>query len=198
MILGENQQFASPGEALEHFGVKGMKWGVRRERYRNLKNAAELNAGGSITRTTKTGEKFTVQPASATKLHRSLAAISKNYADAYAKGANLAILDSKGKKIGDAMFDHKDNGDLYLNWLGIDKSARGQGYATEVMKAAAEYGKRTGSKRMTLEVPGNSPDARHIYSKMGFRVTKEADPKDAKDDPLWGGLTEMEYRFRDD
>lgn len=31
MILGETQQFASPEEALVHFGVKGMKWGVRKE-----------------------------------------------------------------------------------------------------------------------------------------------------------------------
>ncbi len=32
MILGENQKFASPGEALAHFGTKGMRWGVRNER----------------------------------------------------------------------------------------------------------------------------------------------------------------------
>lgn len=33
MILEEgHQQFASPGEALEHYGVKGMRWGVRKER----------------------------------------------------------------------------------------------------------------------------------------------------------------------
>lgn len=31
MILGEAQQFASPEEALVHFGVKGMKWGVRKD-----------------------------------------------------------------------------------------------------------------------------------------------------------------------
>lgn len=31
MILGENQAFASPEEALTHFGTKGMKWGVRKE-----------------------------------------------------------------------------------------------------------------------------------------------------------------------
>lgn len=31
MILAENQQFASPEEALAHFGVKGMHWGVRKK-----------------------------------------------------------------------------------------------------------------------------------------------------------------------
>jgi len=31
MILGEAQEFASPGEALAHFGIKGMKWGVRKD-----------------------------------------------------------------------------------------------------------------------------------------------------------------------
>lgn len=31
MILGQTQEFASPEEALQHFGVKGMRWGVRKE-----------------------------------------------------------------------------------------------------------------------------------------------------------------------
>lgn len=31
MQRGGNQVFASPGEALQHFGVKGMRWGVRKE-----------------------------------------------------------------------------------------------------------------------------------------------------------------------
>jgi hypothetical protein len=30
MKRGGNQQFASPGEALKHYGVKGMRWGVRK------------------------------------------------------------------------------------------------------------------------------------------------------------------------
>jgi len=32
MILEDHQKFASPGEALEHVGVKGMRWGVRKAR----------------------------------------------------------------------------------------------------------------------------------------------------------------------
>lgn len=32
MILENHQQFASPEEALAHFGIKGMRWGVRKER----------------------------------------------------------------------------------------------------------------------------------------------------------------------
>lgn len=32
MRLGANQKFATPEEALRHYGVKGMKWGVRKRR----------------------------------------------------------------------------------------------------------------------------------------------------------------------
>lgn len=184
------QPFASPEEALEHFGVKGMKWGERKERARNLQSAAE--SVGEITRTTAKGETLTLRPAKTRKFDRAMAAISKSYAELHANGANLTIHDKDGKSIGDAMFDHKKNGDLYLNWVSIEKSARGRGYATEVMKAAAEYGKAKGSTRMTLEVPGNAPDARHIYEKMGFKPTGKT--MGNKHD-LWGGLTEMEYRF---
>jgi ribosomal protein S18 acetylase RimI-like enzyme len=191
MILGQAQQFTSPEEALEHFGVKGMKWGVRKERARSLQ---DVTKGQVIERTTKNGDTFTVSSNPPNKLNRALATISKNYAEAYAKGANLTIRDKGGKKIGDAMFDQKDNGDLYLNWVSIEKSARGRGYATEVMKAAAEHGKAMGAKRMTLEVPGNAPDARHIYEKMGFTLTGVT--MGHRND-IWGGLTEMEYRFDD-
>lgn len=176
-------------DALIHFGVPGMKWGVRKERARNLKSAVENK--GTITRTTKNGDTFTVRPARTTQLNRSLAAISKNYAEAYAKGANLTIHDKDGKKIGSAMFDIKKNGDMYLNWVSIDKSSRGRGYASEVLKAAEEHGRSLGLKRMTLEVPGKAPDARHIYEKMGFTAGKSFGNKN----DIWGGLTEMEKKL---
>ena len=40
---------------------------------------------------------------------------------------------------------------------------------------------------MTLEVPGNSPDARHIYEKIGFVAGEQI----SDEDDIWGGLTKM-------
>jgi ribosomal protein S18 acetylase RimI-like enzyme len=186
-VRGSNQQFASPEEALIHFGVKGMKWGVRKERAKNLKPLITKD----ITRTTKNGDKFTLAAKPPTKLHRVLAAASKNYAKGYREGALLTIKDKQGKKIGDANFWHKDKDTVYLNWISVNQSARGKGYATAVLKAAEDHSRAAGKKKMILEVPGNAPDARHIYEKMGFKVTKEADKKDN----VWGGLTTMEKKL---
>lgn len=189
------QQFASPEEALVHFGVKGMKWGVRKERASSITPTIK----GTITRTTKNGDQFTLTSKAPTKLHRALAFASASYAKNYNQSAYLSIKDKSGKKIGEANFwyDKSDPKAMYLNWVTIKKSSRGHGYASAVLQAAEEHSRAAGMTKMKLEVPGKSPDARHIYEKMGFKVTKEADPRenDPKSkyyDPMWGGLTHME------
>lgn len=182
------QPFASPEEALEHFGVKGMHWGVRKERAANLTGYVKE----PIVRKTATGETFTLTPVKPNKVIKSLALVSDKYAQNYGMASSLKIQDKHGKKIGEAAFWLNGKEDIYLNWISIEKGARGQGYASEVMKAAAEQGKTTGRKRMVLEVPGNAPDARHIYEKMGFKPTGEVSGQ--KND-IWGGLTQYEYRF---
>lgn len=45
-----------------------------------------------------------------------------------------------------------------------------------------------GCKQVTLEVPGVSPNARHIYEKLGFKSTGEVI---GDDDDICGGLTKM-------
>lgn len=191
MILENHQSFASPEEALAHFGVKGMQWGVRKERAQNLQ---DLTKGQDIVRTTKNGDQFTLSPKAPTKLDKALAAASESYANKFGESAHLDIKDKDGKKIGTANFwhDQKQKDAVYLNWITINKHARGQGYAAAVLKAAEDHSRAAGKKRMRLEVPGNAPDARHIYEKMGFKVTKEPTAKEAKSDPVWGGLTSME------
>lgn len=50
--------------------------------------------------------------------------------------------------------------------------------------------KKNGNKQITLEVPGNSPDARHIYEKNGFVAGKSI-----SEDDVWGGLTKMKRKL---
>lgn len=56
------------------------------------------------------------------------------------------------------------------------------------MKAVAKYAKSTGCKQVTLEVPGISPNARHIYEKIGFKPTGETLGERGD---MWDGLTKM-------
>jgi len=179
-------------DPVKHYGVKGMHWGVRKDRLKSTREPLKSLGPDSVSRKTASGETITLRKVPPSKLHNFLGRISPKYREGYANEASLDILDGSGKKVGDANVQKKNDEELYLNWLGIDKSARGKGYATAVMKAGRDFGKQQGFKRMTLEVPGNSPDARHIYEKLGFKVTKEGDPTD---DSVWGGLTDMVYEF---
>lgn len=186
-----------PPEEVEHSGVKGMKWGVRKDdsskSTKSISRELHMLGPDKVVRKTPSGEEITLSKNPTTALHKAIARVSPKYVEHYNSGAVITIKDGSGKRVGDASFGDKGNGELYLNWLGIDQSARGKGYATQAMKAAEEFGKQSGFKKMTLEVPGNAPDAQHIYEKLGFKVTgkhEEYDPDDS-----WGGLTNMEYKF---
>lgn len=96
---------------------------------------------------------------------------------------------------GNFWIDKKDPKALYLNWVTVKKSERGKGYASEVLRVAEDHARSRGMTKMKLEVPGNAPDARHIYEKQGFKVTKEPTEKEAKEDSVWGGLTHMEKKL---
>ncbi|MEO5774019.1 MAG: GNAT family N-acetyltransferase [Sphingomicrobium sp.] len=177
----------NPEEFMSHFGVKSMHWGVRKERSQSLSGLGP----SIIERTTKSGDKITLQKTSPNPIIKSLSFISKKYTDSYNEGASFTIHDKDGKNIGNGNVHLRNPDELYLNWITVKNSARGKGYASAALNAARDFGSAQGVKKLTLEVPGNAPDARHIYEKMGFKVTKEA----TSIDPVWGGLTEMEYNF---
>lgn len=188
-LLDALEDYADNG-TLEHYGTKGMKWGVRKKRA----PGPELKSLGpqTITRKTKSGDELTLTQSPPTRLHKFMAKRSSSFRKEYESNAYFEVKDKNGKSIGEAEVAKRSKDELNLVWLGINKGERGKGYATAIMKASADFGKQAGFKKLTLEVPGNSPDARHIYTKLGFKVTKEV--KDEKDG-VWGGLTEMEYNF---
>jgi ribosomal protein S18 acetylase RimI-like enzyme len=84
---------------------------------------------------------------------------------------------------------------LNIVWVGVSEKHEGHGYGTAAMKGAIQYAKQTGCRQVTLEVPGNSPNARHIYEKLGFKDTGETL---GDTDDIWGGLTKMRLDLEDD
>ena len=81
---------------------------------------------------------------------------------------------------------------LGLEWIDIEKEHRGHKYATQVISKWIQTAKEKGYKEVILEVPGNAPDARHIYEKLGFKMTGEVREKN---NPSWNGLYRMSLKL---
>lgn len=101
----------------------------------------------------------------------------------------LCTVKRNGKDIGDLELYQESPDSINVVWLMIEKGNEGHGFGTAAMKATIKYAKETSCKQVTLEVPGNSPNARHIYEKLGFKDTGESILGD--EDDYWGGLTRM-------
>ena len=180
---------------LEHYGVKGMKWGVRKgeskksasnERYERIKESQDR----SFQVTSKSGDILDVEVNKPLKLVNWIASKTDKATDDFINSPTLNLLHN-GKNVGDASIQHVSKDELNLVWLGINPKHRGRGYASAAFDSAVEYGKQKGYKKLTLEVPGYSPDARHIYEKRGFKVVREPTQKELQKDYIWGGLTHM-------
>ena len=137
----------------------------------------------------RNGDTLTMEEIKRGPIAKMIEKVSKNSAEEMEKSAIFNIkLD--GKKVGELQLYHEGDNSVNGVWLDINEKERGKGYATAALSAALNECKKRGYKSFTLEVPGNSPDARHIYEKMGFKVVKELSSAD--DDYVWGGLTAME------
>lgn len=183
-------------EYLAHHGVKGQKWGVRR--YQNadgsLTAAGEKRYSTVLETKTKSGE--TVYLADRNGREKGLAKMIGKMSPEIAKNQknfhNIDII-ANGKVIGNMQLDEIGNKTMYGNWFSIETAERGKGYAQAALDAGLDYSKKLGKTDFTLEVPGHSPDARHIYEKQGFKATKTVTTKE--EDPYWSGLTEMKKKL---
>ena len=179
---------------LEHHGIKGQKWGVRR--FQNddgtwtdegKKRYGEESSSLTVIKAkTKNGVEMQLGQKPAPKFVSFVSKFSPSLKERIMndKQFNITV---DGKRIGDMEIYKEGPESLNIVWVGIDESQRGNGYASTAMSAAISYARSNGFKQVTLEVPGVSPDARHIYEKLGFKDAGKL----SEDDDVWGGLTAM-------
>lgn len=186
-MFSTDQDLIEHGEEfIQHFGVKGMKWGVRKNESSSAKDRRLKNKEIVLQKTLKGGGEVIVTKTPPLKVIQKLGGVIPKLGQHLDDYANFSIRDKEGRRVGDASF-YRMGDHLSLDWIGIDSKHRGQGYATAAFGAAVQYAKDNGIKRVTLEVPGASPDALHIYEKFGFKKTGQLTSND-----MWGGLTSME------
>lgn len=136
---------------------------------KNLKSFHSKNE--TLIAKSKNGTELRIVENPSKKLASLLARHNKHIAEEQRKTINFSINDRE-KKVGDLQIYKESDDSINIVWIGIDKKARGNGYAQGVMQAAIQYARDTGHKQVTLEVPGSSPDARHVYEKLGFKAEK--------------------------
>lgn len=175
--------------SLAHYGVKGMKWGVRKKRKNGNKYAPSPRV--ILKGKTKNGETVIAKQCDQSKIATFLARHNVKTREGYEKSKIMDVRNGDGKNIGNLQLYHESPTSLNVQWISIDNKYRGRGYAQTVMSMAENYARKSGAKQMTLEVPSNSPDARHIYEKQGFEVVGRI-----SSDDVWGGLTAMKKKLK--
>lgn len=176
---------------LYHHGIKGQKWGVRRFQNKDgTRTAAGKQRYSDKYIKTIKGSKVDMMQTKMSSFAKLLAKVNPNAIEKQMRYRHYDLRDKKGNKVGTLDTDISEDGKgLYINWIGINEKHRGNGYAQEVLKNTINLAKQEGFEEMTLEVPTNSPDARHIYEKYGF--VDRGTPMLGSYGDIWGGLTEM-------
>lgn len=149
----------------------------------------KFKSGKMKQQTSKTGDVVSFEDEKVATFTKCLALLSKKARDNI---VNTKIVDVKvnDKNVGDITL-FRNGKEVNVVWLDINDEGKGYGQAT--MKSAIEYAKNSGATKMTLEVPGTSPNAKHIYEKMGFESTGEfiGDTND-----VWGVRTDNAASIR--
>lgn len=195
-------------EELYHHGIKGQKWGVRRFQNKDgsLTPAGEKRYGDGnpikqepkkyssidgVKVYSKHGVEVTLQKQPTSLIAKVVGKLSKKSRE-YQEKSDFMDVKVGGKTVGDLQLYREDKKSINVVWVSIDEGHEGQGYGKAVMQAVVDHAKKQGLDRVTLEVPGISPNARHIYESLGF----ESKGLISDENDSWGGLTAMELKLK--
>jgi Acetyltransferases, including N-acetylases of ribosomal proteins len=176
---------------LEHFGVKGMKWGVRKAEYReSVANAAPV---GSKTRVVApNGDVLTIHRADPGPLAIAAGRLVGRKPEGYAY--EMRIHNTAGEQVGAFQVWHDGPHAVRGEWLEIAPSHQGKAYSETAIRGLIEASKKkTDITEVRLQVPSNAAPAKHIYSKIGFKKDK-----DLGFAPGYGNLEDWVYELTKD
>lgn len=165
-----DRRIESVDDFLQHFGVKGMKWGVRKQ-----KNEGQKLGKLVLEHEFKTGDKLSIYQSPPGFIPRTLSRISPSYKKSVDNYPQFSFRDKSGTKVGTGAFVRESKNSLYLDWIGVKTKHRGKGYATAAMKGVIKYAQNENITKLKLDVPGNALDAQHIYEKLGFKRNNKND-----------------------
>ncbi len=157
---------------LVHYGVKGMKWGHRKQQYKAYQDRVHKASPGATKTsvTTKTGEKISVVKAKPGPL---ALAVSKLVGrEPHDNISAMEIIDSSGKKVGQFQI-WREGSNLETvrgEWLEIEAGSQGRGYSKAAIEGLIKSSEKDKfAREIRLQVPSDAEAAKHIYSQLGFK-----------------------------
>lgn len=165
---------------LIHYGVKGMKWGVRKEPIYVSKTK------------TKNGETLYLKSSRRGALARLTGSVSPKLKASQNKTHNFYSY-VNNKKVGSLQMYEESPTSMNIVWGNTKKKYQGRGYMQATLKLGEEFAKKQGKTKITAELIGASPDIHTVAKKANYKKVGEDKSQELMD--VWGGLTLVEKKL---